>query len=74
MIELVRSNDPVLVSFAASVLRDAEIEHAVADTHMSVIDGSIGAVTNRILVAPDQYDEAAQLLADAGVPVADHQP
>jgi hypothetical protein len=67
MIEVLRSNDPVLVSFAVSVLRDAEIEHSVADGHMSVIDGSIGAVTNRILVAPDRYDEATQLLADAGV-------
>jgi len=69
MIELVQSNDPVVISFAASVLRDAKIEHTVADTHMSVIDGSIGAITNRILVSPDHYDEAAQLLTEAGVSV-----
>ena len=65
--ELLRSNDPVLLSFAASVLRDAGIEHSVADTHMSVIDGSINAVTNRIMVPDDQYEEARQLLAEAGV-------
>jgi hypothetical protein len=70
MLEILRSNDPVLISFAASVLRDARIEHTVADAHMSVIDGSIGAVTNRILVAPDRHDEAIQLLADAGVSVS----
>ena len=67
MIELLRSNDPVLMSFAVSVLRDAGIEHSVADGHMSVIDGSIGAISNRIMVADDQYETARQLLADAGV-------
>ena len=69
MIELIRSNDPVLVSFATSVLVDAGIEHSVADAHMSTIDGSIGAVSNRILVAPDQYDQARTLLAEAGVQI-----
>lgn len=67
MVEVFRSNDPVQLSFAASVLRDAGIEHTVADAHMSVIDGSIGAVTNRILVARDRYEEAHRLLADAGI-------
>ena len=67
MVELLRSNDPVLMSFAASVLRDAGIEHSVADAHMAVIDGSIGAITNRIFVAQDQYTDARQLLEDAGV-------
>jgi hypothetical protein len=67
--ELLRSNDPVLISFAAAVLRDAGIEHSVADSHMSVIDGSINAITNRILVTEDQYDEARQLLTDAGVQI-----
>jgi Putative prokaryotic signal transducing protein len=67
MIELIRSNDPVLISFTASLLQDAKITHSVADSHMSVIDGSIGAVTNRVLVAEDQYETARALLADAGV-------
>jgi hypothetical protein len=67
MIELLRSNDPVLISFAASLLKDAKITHSVADSHMSVIDGSINAVTNRVLVAEDQYETARELLADAGV-------
>jgi hypothetical protein len=67
--ELLRSNDPVLISFATSLLEDAEIEHSVADSHMSVIDGSINAVTNRILVVEDRIDEARGLLTDAGVSV-----
>lgn len=67
MAELLRSNDPVLISFATSVLADAGIEHSVADSHMSVIDGSINAVANRILVGDERLDEARGLLADAGV-------
>jgi hypothetical protein len=67
--ELLRSNDPVLISFATSLLQDAKIEHSVADSHMSVIDGSINAVTNRILVADDRVDDARSLLTDAGVSV-----
>jgi putative signal transducing protein len=67
MAELLRSNDPVLISFATSLLEDAEIEHTVLDSHMSVIDGSINAITNRILVADDRIDEARSILADAGV-------
>ena len=67
MAELLRSNDPVLISFATSLLQDAGVEHSVADSHMSVIDGSINAVTNRILVADERLDEAREILADAGV-------
>jgi len=69
MIELLRSNDPVLVSFVTSLLQDAKITHSVADSHMSVIDGSINAVANRVMVAEGEYDSARELLADAGVPI-----
>lgn len=67
MIELVESNDPVLISFVASLLTDAGIGHSVTNTHMSVIEGSIGAVTNRVLVAEDDKAEARRLLTEAGV-------
>ena len=69
MVELLRSNDPVLISFAASLLDDAKIPHSVADSHMSSIEGSINAITNRILVQDDRLDDARGLLADAGVAV-----
>lgn len=71
MIELIRSNDPVLISFATSLLEDAKITHSVADSHMSVIDGSINAVANRVMVAEEQYDDARALLKDAGVSIED---
>jgi hypothetical protein len=71
MIELIRSNDPVLISFATSLLADAGIEHDVADGYMSVIDGSIGAIPRRIMVLRERYDEARSLLVDAGVRIGD---
>jgi hypothetical protein len=67
MIQLVESNDPVLISFVASLLADAGIRHSVTDAHMSVIEGSIGAVTNRVLVADADEPEARRLLVEAGV-------
>ncbi|HET9142140.1 DUF2007 domain-containing protein [Actinophytocola sp.] len=69
MIELMRTNDPVLISFATSVLDDAGIAHSVADGFMSAIDGSIGAIQRRIMVAEDRRDDARALLTDAGVTV-----
>ncbi|MQA63022.1 MAG: DUF2007 domain-containing protein [Actinophytocola sp.] len=57
------------MSFTESLLLDAGIDHTVLDGHMSVMEGSIGALSCRILVAEDQHDAARRLLADAGVAV-----
>jgi Putative prokaryotic signal transducing protein len=69
MIELLRSDDPVLLSFATSLLAEAGIAHHVADRHVSLIGGSIGDLLPRLLVDRERYDDAARLLADAGVDV-----
>ncbi|MGB3391600.1 MAG: DUF2007 domain-containing protein, partial [Pseudaminobacter sp.] len=53
MIELVRTNDAVVISFVESLLRDAGIQCLVADQNMSVLDGSIGVLPRRILVPDD---------------------
>lgn len=65
MIELLRSNDPVLLSFLSALLKDAGIAHFVADGHMSILDGSIGAIPRRLLVDEDGLEEARSLLRDA---------
>lgn len=67
MIELLRTNDAVVLSFVQSLLRDAGIECLLADENMSVLDGSIGILPRRILVPSDDAEEAKQLLADAGI-------
>ena len=67
MKELVRTNDTVLISFVESLLRDAGIGCLVADQNMSVLDGSIGILPRRIMVADHEVEEARQILADAGI-------
>jgi hypothetical protein len=67
MIELVRTNDAVLISFIEALMRDAGIECLVADQNMSVLDGSIGVLPRRILVVDGDIDEARKILADAGI-------
>lgn len=68
MIELIRTNDAVILSFAESLLRDAGIECLVADQNMSVLDGSIGVLPRRLLVLDDdKAAEAKSILIDAGI-------
>ncbi|WP_309083613.1 DUF2007 domain-containing protein [Chelativorans sp.] len=67
MIELIRTNDAVSISFIESLLRDAGIEFFVADQNMSIMEGSIGVLPRRVMVAEDRAEEARKLLADAGL-------
>lgn len=67
MKELVRTNDPALLSFVQSLLADAGIEFHLADQHMSVLDGSIGALPRRILVADGDFDEAREIMRSADI-------
>lgn len=67
MLELVRTNDPVIISFIEALLRDAGIMHFVADQNMSIAEGSIGILARRVMVDADRLDEARALLADAGI-------
>ena len=67
MRELIRTNNPALVSAIEALLTEAEIPHQILDQNMSVIQGSIGAIPRRILVADDYEAAARQLLADAGL-------
>lgn len=67
MIELLRTNDPVVLSFVESLLRDAGIEFLVADRNMSVLEGSLGVLPRRVLVAEDSAGQAKELLRGPGI-------
>ena len=67
MIELIRTNDVVVISFVEALMRDAGIGCMVADQNMSVLDGSIGVLPRRILVERGRADEARRILTDAGI-------
>ena len=65
--ELLRTNDAVLITAIEALLKGAGIECMVADRHMSVLEGSLGVLPRRVLVADDEADKAKQLLTEAGL-------
>lgn len=67
MRELVRTNDMVLISAVGSLLDGAGIRHLVFDQNMSVLEGSLGMLPRRILVAENDVAAARSLLTDAGL-------
>ena len=67
MKELVRSNDPVFISWLMTALEGAGIHVLVLDQHMSIVEGSLGILPRRILVHEDDNRQARQLLAEAGL-------
>ena len=63
---VVRSNDPVRLSFLVALLADAGIEAILLDQHTSIMDGSIGAIPRRLAVAEADAAQARRVLAEAG--------
>ena len=67
MKELLRSNDPVLLSYVSALLEEASIDFIVADLNMSVLEGSIGALPRRVLVESGRLGQARNILTEAGI-------
>jgi hypothetical protein len=65
--EILRTNDTVLVSAVVALLDGAHIPHLVLDQNMSVLEGSLGILPRRVLVAEDHARSARLLLQDAGL-------
>lgn len=65
MVELVRSNDLVHLSWAQAMLKAADIPCVLADANVSAVEGNIGAFPRRLLVAADDLERARAVLADA---------
>jgi hypothetical protein len=65
--ELVRTNDMVLVSAIGALLDGAKIPHMVLDQNMSVLEGSLGILPRRVLVAEENAAAARRVLTDAGL-------
>jgi hypothetical protein len=65
--EILRTNDAVLVSAVEALLDGAGIPHLVLDQNMSVLEGSLGILPQRVLVDDDHSQAARRLLEDAGL-------
>ncbi|GLK53790.1 MAG: hypothetical protein CMF76_11440 [Maricaulis sp.] len=66
MKDVLKTADPVKLSFARAVLRDAGIESFVLDEGMaSMYGGGIEFVKKRLSVIDEEADRARQLIDDA---------
>ena len=65
MAELIRTNDPALISVVEALLGGSGIPYEVTDRNMGVLEGTIPVIQPRILVPDDREEEARELLTDA---------
>jgi hypothetical protein len=70
MKELVRTNDAVRLSWLQAVLAEAEIAAIVLDSYTSIVEGSIGAIPRRLMVADADHFRASAVLRDAEAEIA----
>jgi len=68
---LLRTNEPVLISYLTAVLRDAGIFHDVFDENISLVEGQIGVFPRRVMVEDDRLDEAQALLEEVQAGLAE---
>jgi tRNA1(Val) A37 N6-methylase TrmN6 len=70
---VLKTNNPVLLSFAQTLLGDAQIESVVFDENASVMDGSLGILPRRLMVADDDF-ERGQMVLREGIARKDQAP
>lgn len=64
MIEILKTNDPTVVAFATALLRGEGIDCFVFDVHTSILEGSIGVIPRRLMVAREDAFLARAVLKD----------
>ena len=64
---LLKTNDIVMISYVRSVLDEHDIAVFELDVNMSVLEGSIGVLPRRIMVADQHHTQAERLLQQAGI-------
>lgn len=66
---VLKTTDPVMLTYAAHLLSQEGIESVVFDTHASVMDGSMGFLPRRLMVLDEDFAQADTVLR-AAVPEA----
>ena len=67
MKELLRTTDPTVIAFAEALLQGEDIAAFALDVHMSVLDGSMGILPRRLMVADRHLFLARAIMADNGI-------
>jgi len=66
MVTLVRSTNPVRLSFLRALLADSGIPNEVFDSNISALEAGIGAFPRRLAVPSERRLAAETVLRDAG--------
>lgn len=72
MVELIRTNDPVMLSWLLAALAENNIDSDVLDVHTSIMEGSISAIPRRVMVRDADLTRARWVLAEAEA-IAQHK-
>ncbi len=64
MEELLKTNDPTIISFATALLGAEDIDCFVFDVHTSVLEGSLGILPRRLMVSRANAFMARAILRD----------
>ncbi len=67
MVTLIKTTDPVLLSYAEALLKGAGIEASVFDAAISLVEGSIGVFPRRLMVAEADLPRARLALWEGGL-------
>ena len=67
MIELLRTNDLVLIPRVEALLAEHDIDVFVADQYMSAMEGSLGFLPRRMLIDEDDLSRARLALHAVGL-------
>ena len=69
MKQLLRTTDMATIAFAQALLQGEGIDCFEMDVNMSVLEGGIGIFPRRLMVHPDDFDDAARAMRDNGIEV-----
>ncbi len=58
---VLKTNNAVILSYAAHVLAEARVEHVIFDENASVMDGSMGFLPRRLMVLDEDYATGERL-------------
>ena len=67
MVEILRTNDLVLITVIGSILKAERVAYFIADQNMAAVEGSLGFLPRRILVDSEEKERARRLIAEAGL-------
>lgn len=71
MRELLRTNDPTVIAFASALLDGEGIDCFVLDANTSILEGSVGVLPRRMMVADRDLFMARAALVDNGLAISE---